>query len=391
MRLRDWVICSAAAAAVAATFAAQGAEQSDVSSSGTGFFVNDQGWTVTNAHVVEGCSSVSVPQLGEGSDLAVDRQNDLAVFRLPLGTGKPHLPLRRSQPRLGEDIAAYGFPLSGLLSDSIKVTTGNINSLVGAQNDTRYLQVSTPLQPGNSGGPVVDQWGSIVGVSAAVLGSKFTNETGIATQNVNFAIRSNVVELFLQSRSIQFDAADVPADAKPLSTADLSDKVVPSVVQVLCHGGGESLSNSSASPTTAEAPSAKFSTPSDESIKDAAIAVIRGLIERDSGDAWSSLQAVANTYADSVYYYGKQRTLSDVLADKRNYFMRWPERAYRIRDDSLMVTCANGACMVSGVYDWVVRSIPRNRQAHGAARFSYTISLGANPKVISETGNVLKR
>lgn len=393
MSFKNWAICSGAIAAVAVAFAAQAAnaDQSDVSSSGTAFFINDQGWAVTNAHVVEGCASVSVPKLGDGGDLAVDKQNDLAVFRLSMGAGKPHLPLRRSQPRLGEDIAAYGFPLSGLLSDSIKVTTGNINSLVGVENDTRYLQVSTPLQPGNSGGPIVDQWGSVVGVSAAVLGSKFTNETGIAAQNVNFAIRSNVVEMFLQSRSIQFDAVDAAADAKPFSTADLSDKVVPSVVQVLCHGGEKPLANAESPPTTAEAPSAQSGMSSDESVKVAAVAVVRGLIERDSGDAWSSLQAVANVYADSVSYYGKQRTLSQVLADKRDYFMRWPERAYRIRDGSLMVTCANGACMVSGIYDWVVRSIPRNKQAHGAARFNYTIALGANPKIVSEAGNVLKQ
>ncbi|TIP98052.1 MAG: serine protease, partial [Mesorhizobium sp.] len=104
------------------------------------------------------------------------------------------------------------------------------------ENDTRYLQVSTPLQPGNSGGPILDQWGSIVGVSTAVLGTKFTDATGIAPQNVNFAVRSNVVELFLQSRDIQYDTADPGHDDKPLSTADLSDKAVPAVVKILCHG-----------------------------------------------------------------------------------------------------------------------------------------------------------
>lgn len=206
------------------------------SSSGTGFFVNALGWVVTNAHVVEGCTSVSVPQMGTGDALVVDKQNDLAAFKLASGIGNPHLPLRRSQPRLGEDIAAYGFPLNRILSDSIKVTTGNINSLVGMENDTRYLQVSTPLQPGNSGGPILDQWGSVVGVSTAVLGTKFTDATGIAPQNVNFAVRSNVVELFLQSRNIQYETADPGHDDEPLSTADLSDKAVPAVVQVLCHG-----------------------------------------------------------------------------------------------------------------------------------------------------------
>ncbi|WP_287340340.1 serine protease [Mesorhizobium sp.] len=227
---------SAVFMAVAIGIGAGSALADDVSSSGTGFFVNDRGWVFTNAHVVEGCTSVSVPQMGTGDDLAIDKQNDLAVFKLASGIGKPHLPLRRSQPRLGEDIAAYGFPLNGILSDSIKVTTGNINSLVGMENDTRYLQVSTPLQPGNSGGPILDQWGSIVGVSTAVLGTKFTDATGIAPQNVNFAVRSNVVELFLQSRDIQYDTADPGHDDKPLSTADLSDKAVPAVVKILCHG-----------------------------------------------------------------------------------------------------------------------------------------------------------
>lgn len=236
MKLYIRTALSAVYIAVAFGAGAQTAFADDISASGTGFFVNGQGWVVTNAHVVEGCSTISVPRLGNGTDLAIDKQNDLAAFRIGDGEGKPFLPLRRSQPRLGEDIAAYGFPLAGVLSDSIKVTTGNINSLVGMDNDTRYLQVSTPLQPGNSGGPVVDQRGSVVGVSTAVLGTKFTDATGIAAQNVNFAIRSNVVELFLQSRNIQFDATAQPNDDKPLSTADLSDKTVPAVVQVLCHG-----------------------------------------------------------------------------------------------------------------------------------------------------------
>ncbi|WP_158282820.1 serine protease [Aminobacter sp. AP02] len=388
MKLNIQTALSAVYITMAFGVGTQTAIADDISASGTGFFVNDQGWVVTNAHVVEGCTSVSIPRVGDGSDLAIDKQNDLAAFRIGEGGSKPFLPLRRSQPRLGEDIAAYGFPLTGVLSDSVKVTTGNINSLVGLENDTRYLQVSTPLQPGNSGGPVVDQWGSIVGVSTAVLGSSFKNATGIDVQNVNFAIRSNVIELFLQSRNIPFETADPVADAKPFSTADLSEKVSPSVVQVLCHGGSKiAVDNSAASAETSAPPPGA----PDEDLREAAINVVRSLIEQDSSDPSSSLQVVANLYADTVSYYGKQRSLGEVLADKRDYFKRWPERAYQIRNDSVMVTCANGACMVSGVYDWMVRSIPRNKQAQGVARFSYTISLGANPKIISEAGNVVKQ
>ena len=209
--------------------------QSEVTGSGTGFFINGEGWAVTNAHVLEGCQSATVPQIGEAVDWIIDKQNDLAVVRVVGGAGKATVPLRRSAPRLGEDIAAFGFPLRGVLSESIKVTTGNINSLVGMENDTRYLQISAPLQPGNSGGPVVDQSGALVGVATAVLGAKFTNTTGITPQNVNFAVRANVVELFLQARSIRYEGLDTVGS--PLSTADLSDKVVAAIVPILCHGG----------------------------------------------------------------------------------------------------------------------------------------------------------
>src|SRR5690606_29986671 len=94
------------------------------------------------------------------------------------------------------------------------------------------------------GGPILDQWGSVVGVSTAVLGKRFSDVTGIDPQNVNFAVRSNVVELFLQSRDIKYDTADPGGDDERLSTADLSDQAAPAVVQVLCHGA-------SAPPTTA--------------------------------------------------------------------------------------------------------------------------------------------
>lgn len=209
--------------------------QDDVTGSGTGFIVNSDGWIVTNAHVVESCDKASVPQMGTTTEWLIDKHNDLAALRLSGAKGWAALPLRATAPRLGDDIAAFGYPLKNILSDSIKVTTGNINSLVGLENDTRYLQISTPLQPGNSGGPVVDYTGALTGVATAVLGSKFTDATGIVPQNVNFAVRSNIVEIFLQSRNVAFQRA--AEDTPIMSTADLSEKTAPAVVQILCHGG----------------------------------------------------------------------------------------------------------------------------------------------------------
>ncbi|WP_442579127.1 trypsin-like peptidase domain-containing protein [Mesorhizobium sp. ASY16-5R] len=201
--------------------------------SGTGFFINADGWLVTNAHVIEGCTRVVVAGRGDAAEWKSDILNDLAIVR-SAGSQVAPIPLRRAPPRLGEDVATLGYPLTQVLSNSVKITTGNVNSLLGLADDTRYLQISTPVQPGNSGGPLVDKAGSLLGVTSAVLKSSATGDASVTPQNVNFAIRASVVELFLQSRSIPFQTAETAG--APLATADLADKVSPSVVQLLCYG-----------------------------------------------------------------------------------------------------------------------------------------------------------
>jgi len=126
-------------------------------------------------------------------------------------------------------------------------------------------------------------------------------------------------------------------------------------------------------------------------LETAAVGFVRHLIEADGTNPSAALNMVINSYADTVDYYGKIKTLPEVVADKRKYFLRWPERAYTIRSDSLLATCANSRCMVSGVYDWIVRSLARNRQSQGAARFTYTIAIGSNPKVVAEDGKVISK
>lgn len=151
-----------------------------------------EGWVVTNAHVVDGCDYVEVSSFGKAAEIQSDKQNDLAVLRLPtVPADIQPLKLRNAQPKLGEDVAALGYPLAKLLSDSIKITMGNINSLIGLENDTRYLQISTPIQPGNSGGPLVDRSGFLLGINSAKLDDSYAIKTsGSIPQNVNFAIKA---------------------------------------------------------------------------------------------------------------------------------------------------------------------------------------------------------
>lgn len=208
-------------------------------SSGTGFAVTSDGWLMTNAHVVAGCERIEVKGKGYAVDPRVDATNDLALIRISPPEPLTPLTFRRSPTRLGEDIVAIGFPLAELLADSVKITTGNVNALAGLRNDTRYIQISTPIQPGNSGGPIVDRDGLLVGITSATFSKQAADEIGITAQNVNFAIRASVAELFMQSQSMKSMSGDREANAPMIQTADIADRVTPSVFQILCFGPDE--------------------------------------------------------------------------------------------------------------------------------------------------------
>lgn len=105
----------------------------------------------------------------------------------------------------------------------------------------------------------------------------------------------------------------------------------------------------------------------------------------------SALQSIMAAYAGRVRYYGKTQPLSDVLKDKRAYFDRWPERFYSVRPGSVTTRCDASLCEISGVYDWSVRSVPRNKQASGSATFRYVVQIGQALQIVEETSEVLSR
>lgn len=231
--------------------AVNAARAEDAISSGTGFAVTDDGWLLTNAHVVESCHRIEVAGKGIAGDPRIDSTNDLALIKVDAKQPMTPLVFRNAPIRLGEDIVAIGFPLAGLLSDSIKITTGNVNALAGLRNDTRYIQISTPIQPGNSGGPVVDRAGYLLGITTATFSKKAADEIGITAQNVNFAIRASVAELFLQSQGIAGQSGAPSSDTSTLATADIADKISPSAHQILCYGSRqESASSERVQPDT---------------------------------------------------------------------------------------------------------------------------------------------
>lgn len=172
-------------------------------STGSGFRVA-RGAIVTNHHVIDGCSRLRVNGVAvqvRGSD----GRSDLALLNATL-TG-PSTSLRAERAAVGEPVAVAGYPLRGLLS-GFNMTTGNLSSLSGMGGDTRLLQISAPVQPGNSGGPVLDSAGNLMGVVVSKLDAiKAAKLTGDIPQNVNFAINANVLRSFLDANSVEYETA----------------------------------------------------------------------------------------------------------------------------------------------------------------------------------------
>ncbi len=134
--------------------------------------------------------------------------------------------------RLGESVAVFGFPLSSVLASSGNFTLGNVTALAGLGDDTRFLQISAPVQPGNSGGPLLDENGNVIGVVTSKLNALRTlARTGDIPQNVNFAIRASALTAFLENRRVA--SAGQPKTAR-LSPPDLAEEATAMSVQVLC-------------------------------------------------------------------------------------------------------------------------------------------------------------
>jgi len=203
---------------------------------GTGFVVAKEGFVLTNAHVVPGCKSVKV-RLPDGTtnDASVanrDERSDLALLKLP--GSFPHVSTFREDRgiRQGDSILAYGFPLTGLLSDQGNLTVGTVSALAGTGNDTHVFQISAPVQPGNSGGPVVDASGNVVGVVVSKLNALGVAQiTGDMTQNINFAIKEGVARDFLEANGVAYLTAKSTKEIKP---ADLGEHVRQFTVLVSC-------------------------------------------------------------------------------------------------------------------------------------------------------------
>jgi len=193
--------------------------------SGTAFAVSANGVLLTNAHVAGDCREISVRQFDgttfAASLLAADATNDLALIKIAAPT--PDFARFRGNPeiRQGDNVIAIGFPLHGILSGGTTLTTGTVSALAGIEDDSRDLQVSAPIQPGNSGGPLLDQSGNVVGIVSASLNAvALAARTGSISENVNFAIKTTVIRTFMDAHGVTYQLA--PSE-KQMSTAEIGE------------------------------------------------------------------------------------------------------------------------------------------------------------------------
>jgi S1-C subfamily serine protease len=204
--------------------------------SGSGIVVDTQGFIVTNNHVVRGCAELRVNVAGKkavgASLIAHDATNDLAVLKTA-EAWTAAASFRESRGlRPGDDVVAAGFPLSNVLASDVAVTTGSLTLLSGPHDDSRLLQLSAPVQPGNSGGPLLDRSGNVIGVVTSRLnGSILAVAAGQVPQNVNFAIKVSVVENFLDTNRIAYASR---ASDTQLSPADIGEAARKFTVRVDC-------------------------------------------------------------------------------------------------------------------------------------------------------------
>ena len=195
-------------------------------STGSGFRVSAPGHVLTNAHVVRGCTEVRIPPGGVVEVMAREGSSDLALLWAPAGTARAVAKFRQGRGiRPAASVIAVGYPLRGLLASEANVSTGAVSALAGPGDDRRLIQITAPVQRGNSGGPVLDTAGNVVGVVVAKLDAiRIARSTGDIPQNVNFAVSAGTARAFLDGEGVPYETAPSDHAMEPVEVAAAARK-----------------------------------------------------------------------------------------------------------------------------------------------------------------------
>lgn len=263
--------------------------------SGTGFALNN-GYIATNYHVVENAKSIKVQGIKGNFNIeynaiviSTDKFNDLAIIKINdsrfNGFGAIPYRVNTSTSEVGEDVFVLGYPLTTTMGDEIKLTTGVISSKTGFQGDVSLYQISAPIQPGNSGGPLFDGNGNLIGI---------VNAKHRGAENVSYAIKASYLNNLVESAS---SISLLPTN-NSVSGMSLSNKVKSLknfVFMITCSSsstGGSSYSgNITSSSNTISYPSVRSSTTERARIKSVTL-----------GRDYTAVEIISNNQSGSSYY-----------------------------------------------------------------------------------------
>ena len=201
-------------------------------SSGTGFFVSKNGHIITNNHVIEGCKNIKTFYKSKEFDselLASDKINDLAIIKVNV---KPNLAYSVSidDANLLEEVIVAGFPLGKKISASIKATSGTITALAGLGDNYSEFQTDAALNSGNSGGPIINIKGNVIGVAV----SKWKEE---GVESFNFGIKSSILQVFAKSSNLKL----LTPNYRTMEKKDLGKLITEATVYLECIMTGKQI------------------------------------------------------------------------------------------------------------------------------------------------------
>jgi len=271
-RASGWPALWSCAAALACLLLAGAAPAQTMvrASTGTGFFITGDGYLLTCFHVVVNSGAIRLRNLkGEtftARAVAVDRANDLALLKVDETAGGVAVTPGRFRPlplapsgdvRRGTGVVTMGFPNVNLQGIEPKVTDGIVNSFSGANNDPRVFQISSPIQTGNSGGPLINMEGNVVGVIASKLdAAAIARQTGDIPQNVNYAIKSQYALDFLAKVPDLKAKLPAPARGEKPRIADVVPDLEEAIVLVIATPGPRAADLTLRTPPQPPAPDA---------------------------------------------------------------------------------------------------------------------------------------
>ncbi|MDB3930235.1 serine protease [Paracoccaceae bacterium] len=185
--------------------------------SGTGFYVSDTGPIITNHHVIDGCKDMKVHSKGnvlETTKISEDRRNDLALLKTT-ESPKHSFALSMESPFPLQDIVVAGFPFGEKVSSTLKFTQGIVSSIAGLGNDYSQIQIDAALQLGNSGGPILDEYGNVVAVAVAKLSlKKILKDFGVVPENTNFGVKASAVRNLMEGNGVSFKSPNTELISK---------------------------------------------------------------------------------------------------------------------------------------------------------------------------------